>query len=174
MKKYFAIFLLLVMIFTVLLTLDYYEIISLTRIGERVLINIPVISRYVKTGQQYDELDDEFEELEASYLQLQEENSELLEKLEEAETVIANQENIIAEQEEKIEVLQTERLVGEERVNKLVEIYGNMEPARVAEIIKSMDFDLALKLLTNLPEGQTAAILSILPPERAAEFSREM
>lgn len=63
--------------------------------------------------------------------------------------------------------------VDQEKVKKLVEFYSSMKPAQAAEIIGSINEDLAIGVLQNMKKKNAAAILNMIEPKKARKLSEK-
>lgn len=63
--------------------------------------------------------------------------------------------------------------VDQEKVKKLVEFYSSMKPAQAAEIIGTINEDLAIGVLQNMKKKNAAAILNMIEPKKARKLSEK-
>jgi flagellar motility protein MotE (MotC chaperone) len=68
-------------------------------------------------------------------------------------------------------MLQDKVEVDDEKVGKLVEFYSNMKPKQAADIISTVNEDLAVEILGRMKKKNAAEILNLLPPKKAQMFS---
>lgn len=68
-------------------------------------------------------------------------------------------------------MLQDKVQVDDERVTKLVEFYANMKPKQAAEIISTVNEDLAVEILGRMKKKNAAEIMNLLPAKKAQMFS---
>lgn len=61
----------------------------------------------------------------------------------------------------------------EERVNKLVEVYSNMKPKQAAEIIETINEDLAVEVLGRMKKKDAAEILNLIEAKKAQTLSEK-
>lgn len=59
-------------------------------------------------------------------------------------------------------------------LKKLAEVYGGMKPDKAAAIIKEMDDDTAVKLLSTMNGRDSAKILQAIEPDRAVKLSEKI
>lgn len=154
-----------------LLVFNYFGIISLQSWGEQIMVRTPFLQDYIKTDTQYDKLKQKYEELNQENNDLTVENEKLKQQLKTSREKIENLESQLNELNQQLSSIQQEEQSREDKIKKLVGIYSSMEPAQVAPIIKSMNEDLAILLLSRLENEHTARILSNLTSEEAARFS---
>ena len=174
--KYFIIAIIFFVFFTILsfYFMDLFGIISLKALGEEVIINTPFLKEYVATNEQYEEVLGRRQELELLVGELKEENEKLKNDLEQVQENIKQKEEEVDILKEQLKFLEDFRQSREERLDRLVEIYSNMEPEAAAPIFISLEKQISLLLLSNLDEEHAARILTRLPPEKAAELSQEL
>ncbi len=63
--------------------------------------------------------------------------------------------------------------VDQEKVNKLVDLYSNMKPKQAAEVIGSINEDLAVEVLAKMKKKNAAEIMNLLPPDKAKVLSEK-
>ena len=174
MKKYLIIFLLLVIIIVAVWLLQLYGVISLRAWGEKIITRTPFLREYVRTNQAYQTLVADCQQWQAENDRLKNDNQRMGKEITRLSEQVSLQQAKIEELEGELAVVKAEQEDNQAKLDKLVKIYTAMEAADAANIILSLDNDLALKLLQNLKEDKTAAILSTISPEQAAEFSRAL
>lgn len=64
--------------------------------------------------------------------------------------------------------------VDQQRVAKLVELYTNMKPKQAADVIANLTDDLAISVLASMKKKNAAAIMDLLPSERARLLSEKL
>lgn len=70
-------------------------------------------------------------------------------------------------------VLKEKVQVDEKKVNKLVSFYSNMKPKQAADIITTINEDLAVEVLGKMKKKDAAAILNLLTPKKARTLSEK-
>jgi len=63
---------------------------------------------------------------------------------------------------------------GGSNVRRLAKIYASMPPARAAALIKDLDVDLATQIVAKMKDKQSAAVMALLPKERALIMSQKV
>ncbi len=71
------------------------------------------------------------------------------------------------------QVLKDRVEVDQEKVNKLVELYSTMKPKQAAEVIGSINDDLAVEVLAKMKKKSAAEVMNLLPPEKARMLSEK-
>lgn len=61
----------------------------------------------------------------------------------------------------------------EERVKKLVDIYSNMKPQSAAQVIATLDEELAIHVLKRMKKQDAGNILNFMNPEKAKKLSEK-
>jgi flagellar motility protein MotE (MotC chaperone) len=69
--------------------------------------------------------------------------------------------------------IEKQRRLRMEKVKELSGIYENMNAARAAQAMLSMDRDLAIGILSNMRRKLAGEVLDQMPGEKAAEISRD-
>ncbi len=65
--------------------------------------------------------------------------------------------------------------VEEEKVySNLAQVYGNMKPAKAAEILSNLDNPVIVQILLRMPPRKMAKVLSAMDPARSAILTREI
>ena len=64
--------------------------------------------------------------------------------------------------------------VDHQRVAKLVELYSNMKPKQAADVIANLTDDLAISVLAGMKKKNAAAIMDLLPADRARLLSEKL
>ena len=174
MKKYLIIFLSFILVIVVIWLLQVYGVISLRSWGEKLITSTPFLKEYVQTNQAYQGLADDRLHLQEEKSRLASENQLMTRELKKLNEQVHLQQAKIEELTQELAIAQEQNRDEQERLDKLVKIYSEMEAADVANIIPALEKELALTLLQNLKEEKTAAILTNISPEEAAEFSRAL
>lgn len=61
----------------------------------------------------------------------------------------------------------------EERIKKLVDMYSNMKPQSAAQVIASLDEELAIGVLKRMKKQEAGNILNFMNPEKAKKLSEK-
>lgn len=120
-------------------------------------------SHFEKLKQRKEELDAREKELSELEEELQRQKVELdkrIQQLEEMRTQIA-------------QVLKDRVEMDQEKVTKLVDLYSNMKPKQAADIIGSLNEDLAVDVLAKMKKKNAAEIMNLLPAEKARVLSEK-
>lgn len=121
------------------------------------------LSHFDKLKQRKDELDMREKELAQLEEELQRQKVELdkrIAQLEEMRGQIA-------------QVLKDRVEVDQEKVTKLVDLYSNMKPKQAADVISSINEDLAVEVLAKMKKKSAAEIMNLLPPDKAKILSEK-
>lgn len=121
------------------------------------------LSHFEKLKQRKDELDMREKELAELEEELQKQKVELdkrILQLEETRNQIA-------------QILKDRVDVDQEKVAKLVDLYSNMKPKQAADVIGSINEDLAVEVLAKMKKKNAAEIMNLLPPEKARVLSEK-
>jgi flagellar motility protein MotE (MotC chaperone) len=121
------------------------------------------LSHFNKLNERKKELD--LREAELSSLE-----EELHKQKLEIETRISKLELI---REDVASVLKERVGIDEQRVSTLVDFYSNMKPKQAAEIIATLNEDLAVEILGKMKKKNAADILNLLEPTKARAFSEK-
>jgi flagellar motility protein MotE (MotC chaperone) len=118
-----------------------------------------------------------FEKLKQRKLELDMREKELTELEEELQKQKVELDKRIAQLEEMrgqiAQVLKDRVEVDQEKVNKLVDLYSNMKPKQAADVIGSINEDLAVEILAKMKKKSAAEIMNLLPPEKARMLSEK-
>ncbi len=112
----------------------------------------------------FTKLNDRKTELDLREKELNELESELHEQRREIENRIKKLEEI---RSQIGQVLKDKVEVDEERIKKLVEFYSDMKPQNAAQIVATLNEDLAVEILGRMKKKNAADILNLLKPEKA-------
>ena len=63
--------------------------------------------------------------------------------------------------------------IDQEKVNKLVDLYSNMKPKQAADVIASINEDLAVEVLAKMKKKSAAEIMNLLPSDKARVLSEK-
>jgi flagellar motility protein MotE (MotC chaperone) len=63
--------------------------------------------------------------------------------------------------------------VDQQKVDKLVDLYSNMKPKQAADVMSSLNEDLAVEILSKMKKKNAAEIMNLLPPEKARILSEK-
>ncbi|HOA40584.1 MAG TPA: hypothetical protein PKM10_03935 [Halanaerobiales bacterium] len=171
MKKFLIILSIILVLGLGVFLLEYFSVISLKSWGEALIVRTPFLKEYVQTNEAYQLLEERTKSLAEEREALISRNTELEEELRHLSRRFGEQEAELARVSQELALLWEEKRTEAESMEKLVRIYSAMEASDVARIILSMEEELAIDLLLNLKERETAAILTNLDPELAARFT---
>ncbi|WP_459892661.1 MotE family protein [Desulfothermus okinawensis] len=72
------------------------------------------------------------------------------------------------------ELIKKAEVLKNKKIKHLVQVYSNMDPARAAKVLETLDKQLAVKILAGM-KGRTAGeILTNMDPKKAAELSEAL
>ncbi len=60
------------------------------------------------------------------------------------------------------------------RINQLAKLYDSMDPQAVAQLMRNLEDEIVVELLPRMKSKNAAIVLSLLPPKRAANLSKQM
>ncbi len=172
MKAFLYIFLILLVFIAGIWILNSFGVVSVKAWGEGLITSTPFLKEYVTTNEKYTQVSSTLDQLNKEIEEIKEERDNLQRQYRVAEKTIEEQGTRIEELEGELAVLSDNKLSKEERINKLVEIYEEMDPESAAEIFLSLDDDMVIDILTNLKAEKAAEILTSLPAEEAARYSK--
>ncbi len=172
MKAFLYILLILLVFIAGIWILNSFGVVSVKAWGEDIITSTPFLKEYVTTNEAYTQVSSNLDELNKEIVEIKEERDILQRQYRAAGKTIEEQGDRIEELEDELAVLSDNKLSEEERINKLVKIYGEMDAEKAAEIFLSLDDDMVIDILTNLKEGKAAEILTSLPAEEAARYSK--
>ncbi len=121
------------------------------------------LSHFNKLRQRKEELDLREKELAQLEEELQRQKVELDKRIVQLERM----------RNEISQILKDRVEVDQEKVNKLVDLYSNMKPKQAAEILGSINEDLAVEVLAKMKKKSAAEIMNLLPPEKAKVLSEK-
>lgn len=121
------------------------------------------ISHFEKLKQRKEELDMREKELVELEEELQKQKVELDKRIQQLEEMRGQIAQVLKERVE----------VDQEKVNKLVELYSNMKPKQAADVIGTINEDLAVEVLAKMKKKSAAEIMNLLPPEKARVLSEK-
>ncbi len=93
---------------------------------------------------------------------------------------LTNRENMVEVRERRFAASQEEVAkkpsedLSQENIKRLLRVYGEMSARNAAEIMQNLPGELAVTLLSQMPQDQTANILSKMEAPRAAFLTREL
>jgi len=125
--------------------------------------SVEELNHFEKLKARKEELDLREKELSQLEEELQRQKVELdkrISQLEDMRTQIA------AVLKERVEVDQ-------EKVTKLVDLYSNMKPKQAAEVLGSINEDLAVEVLAKMKKKSAAEIMNLLPADKAKVLSEK-
>lgn len=121
------------------------------------------LSHFSKLKQRKEELDMREKEL-----------SELEEELQKQKVELDKRIGQLEEMRNQIAQILKDRVeMDQEKVNKLVDLYSNMKPKQAAEVIGSINEDLAVEVLAKMKKKSAAEIMNLLPPEKSRVLSEK-
>lgn len=120
-------------------------------------------SHYEKLKQRKEELDLREKELVELEEELQRQKVELDKRI----TQLEDMRNQIAQ------ILKDRVEVDQEKVAKLVDLYSNMKPKQAADVIGSINEELAVEVLAKMKKKSAAEIMNLLPPDKARVLSEK-
>jgi len=102
--------------------------------------------------------------------------------LEQEKTAITKREKDIAKRERELEKLHREvslKLLTLEkaestRINSLAKLYDGMDQRAVAQLMANLDDNTIVLILPRMKTKNASAVMSLLPPQRAAKLSKQM
>lgn len=121
------------------------------------------LSHFEKLKQRKEELDLREKELAQLEEELQRQKVELDKRIAQLEEMRGQIGQILKDRVE----------VDQEKVNKLVDLYSNMKPKQAAEVIGSINEDLAVEILAKMKKKNAAEVMNLLPPEKAKVLSEK-
>ncbi len=121
------------------------------------------LSHFEKLKARKDELDMREKELSELEEELQKQKVELDKRIVQLEEM----RNQIAQ------ILKDRVEVDQEKVTKLVDLYSNMKPKQAADVIGSINEDLAVEVLAKMKKKNAAEIMNLLPAEKARTLSEK-
>jgi flagellar motility protein MotE (MotC chaperone) len=119
------------------------------------------MSHFKKLGARKEELDRREQSLVQLEEELQKQKEDLDRRLQQLEQMRAEIAKILKDRVE----------VDQEKVGRLVELYSNMKPKQAAEVISSINEDLAVEVLTRMKKKNAAEIMNLLPPDKSKVLS---
>jgi len=120
-------------------------------------------SHFDKLRQRKEELDAREKELNELEEELQKQKVELDKRITQLEEM---RNNIAQTLKDRVDVDQ-------EKVNKLVDLYSNMKPKQAADILVSLNEELAVEVLAKMKKKNAAEIMNLLPAEKARVLSEK-
>lgn len=121
------------------------------------------ISHFSKLNERKEELDLREKELSELEEELQKQKLEVEKRIRELQDV-----------RDQIATLLKDRVdVDKEKVGTLVEFYSNMKPKQAAEIIATINEDLAVEILGRMKKKNAAEIMNLLEPNKAQGLSEK-
>lgn len=131
--------------------------------GEEKTASAEDLGHYEKLKQRKDELDAREKELTELEEELQRQKVELDKRISQLEDM----RNQIAQ------TLKDRVEVDQEKVTKLVDLYSNMKPKQAADVIGSINEDLAVEVLAKMKKKSAAEIMNLLSPDKARVLSEK-
>ena len=122
------------------------------------------VARAGSLSEQWEKLNHKEQELRRREKSLHELEQELDKKL-------ARQEELKNRLEE---IIQEARVLKDNKIKHLVDVYSNMQPEQAAKVLETLDQSIAVKILAGM-RGRTAGeILSFVQAEKAASLSEDL
>ena len=121
------------------------------------------LSHFEKLKQRKETLDAREKELGELEEELQRQKVELDKRIQQLEDMRNQIAQILKERVE----------MDQEKVNKLVELYSNMKPKQAADVIGSLNEDLAVEVLAKMKKKNAAEIMNLLPADKARVLSEK-
>lgn len=121
------------------------------------------LSYFSKLNERKQELDLREKELEELEQELNKQKAEVEARIQYLETVRRDIAGVLKDRVE----------LDQEKVKKLVEFYSSMKPAQAAQIISSLNEDLAIGVLSNMKKKNAAEIMNLLEPAKAQSLSEK-
>ncbi len=169
---FFLIFIVLAVGATVVLNL--VGIIDLAEMGTNLLLRVPLFADYLQADEEIEYLELEISVLEEELEEAEDREREMQFRIQELEEELAAAEEENQSLEDEIDALQEALAFQEDRMEKMIDIYGHMDPERAAAILENLGDRVLVPLMMGLDAEQAAGILSNLPPDRAANISGEI
>lgn len=121
------------------------------------------VSQYEKLKARKEELDHREKELAELEEELQRQKGELDQRIQQLEKTRDQIAQILKERVE----------IDQEKVTKLVDLYSNMKAKQAADVIGSMNEDLAVEVLAKMKKKNAAEIMNLLTPDKARTLSEK-
>lgn len=121
------------------------------------------LSHFGKLKQRKEELDLREKELAELEEELQRQKVELDKRIQQLEEMRGQIATVLKERVE----------VDQEKVTKLVDLYSNMKPKQAADVIGSINEDLAVEVLAKMKKKSAAEIMNLLDPAKARILSEK-
>ena len=121
------------------------------------------LSHYEKLKQRKEELDVREKELAELEEELQRQKVELDKRIQQLEEMRGQIATVLKDRVE----------VDQEKVTKLVDLYSNMKPKQAADVIGSINEDLAVEVLAKMKKKNAAEIMNLLDPAKARMLSEK-
>ncbi|MFO8033384.1 MAG: magnesium transporter MgtE [Desulfohalobiaceae bacterium] len=116
-------------------------------------------------------LSQEWDRVRKKQKELQKKEEELTQLEERIDKKLARQKELKQELEE---ILDRAKSVQQGKIKHLVDVYSNMEPEQAANVLETLDQDIAVKILSGM-RGRTAGeILSFVEADKAARLSEQL
>lgn len=121
------------------------------------------LSHFDKLKQRKEELDLREKELSQLEEELQRQKVELDKRIQQLEDMRSQIAQVLKDRVE----------VDQEKVTKLVDLYSNMKPKQAAEILGTINEDLAVEVLAKMKKKNAAEIMNLLPSDKAKVLSEK-
>ncbi|MFW6217082.1 MAG: MotE family protein [Desulfohalobiaceae bacterium] len=124
-----------------------------------------------KQDRSAENLSQEWDRLRQKQQELQQKEKELTQLEEQIDEKLARQKELKQELENILDEAQS---VEEGKIKHLVDVYSNMEPEQAANVLETLNQDIAVKILSGM-QGRTAGeILSFVEANKAARLSEQL
>ncbi len=170
MKKLIYIFLFLFITAYIIWALHFFGILHL----DDMIVNTPYIKERLKTDAQYDRMMEDYYSLENANDDLRAENEELKQRITELENQVSQKDERITNLESEFKDYRATQEDDQKRVEKLVDIYSNMEPDAAARLITDLQMETTVQIIKDLDDEQVAEIISNLPQEIAISLTERL
>lgn len=134
----------------------------------------PVIGEYIGVKQEKEKLQQQLNEIKTKLSTSQEKNTELNRDLQNKEEQIANLKKEVTNLESQLAARDQNQQEYQTKVNKLANIYNEMEPAKAADVLANLRTELTVDILNELENDAAAGILNQMPTEVAVEISSQV
>ncbi|MCK8816529.1 hypothetical protein MWH28_03995 [Natroniella sulfidigena] len=154
--------------------LDMLEVYTFDQIrgdGIDLLSALPVVGDYLTAEEEIERLEEELAIANSELAEVEDQNQRLYFELEDSEEEVEQLNEMIDSLEEDLERVGVEREDYETRLNRLADIYSQMNSQRAADLLPDLDVGLATDILSQMDEEIVAEILEFMPNEEAAQYS---
>ena len=134
----------------------------------------PVVGEYIGLKKDKEDLQEKITELESQLATSQDKNTQLNTELQSKDEQIANLKEQVANLESQLATREENEEEYQAKVNKLANIYNEMEPARAADVLANLNTGLTVDILNEIDNDVAAEILNQMPTEIAVEISNQV